>query len=330
MITPSPRPIQLVQHPARPAWGRCLVAAERDGKVFLLGEDGEEHVLAQSHRGNLQVLSLAAEEAGAVAQEIENRRAAALGKRVSRGKPRKTVPRAPRLTFEQQLERFNATFPGGFGGEAFTSTERGASGVASSRQGAIDLAKTLLSASSLSAETGYDRAAALLAESKLIHPMEGAIAIKAMPAEHRAAFSAALREQLHGSGDNTTRFDALVAAVKITKSETEMKRPSWPFVTLFGGLYAPTEHVFVKPKLLLEQAAILGVQVDYDPLPSGKAYEQLLGVVRTVEGKLREAGHAPRDLMDVTAFVLATLSPKAASTDGATAPAEASDESSAD
>src|SRR5204863_5710320 len=103
--------------------------------------------------------------------------------------------------------------------------------------------------SSLTAETGYDRAAALLADTRLIHPMEGSIAIKAMPVEHRAAFSAALREQLHGTGDYAARFDALVAAVKIAKPDGEIKRPSWPFVTIFAGLYAPEEHVFVKPRL---------------------------------------------------------------------------------
>ncbi len=286
--------------------------------MFLLGEDGEEHVLAQSHRGSLQVLTLAADEAGVVAKEIENRRAAALGKRVSRGKPRKIAPKAPRLTFEQQVERFNELFPGGFAGEAYVAAERGAPGSTGTRQAALDVAKTLLASSSLTAETGYDRAAALLADTKLIHPMEGSIAIKAMPAEHRAGFSAALREQLHGTGDYAERFDALVAAVKIAKGE-ELKRPSWPFVTLFQGLYAPTEHVFVKPKLLMEQAAILGMQVDYDPLPSGKAYAQIQELVRAVDGKLRAAGLAPRDLIDTTVFVLTTLAPK-----GAAATAEVS------
>ena len=302
----TPREIKLVTHPAFPAWGRCLVAAERDGKLFLLGEDGEEHVLAQSFGSKLTAITLAAAEAGEVAVAIQNRRAVALGKRVPRGKPRKVAPKAPRLTFEQQVERFNSLFPGGFQGEAF-AVERGNATTAASREGAIELAKTALSKDALTDEAGYDRAAAVLTDSKLIQPMEGSIAIKSMPAEHRMGFAAALRNLLHGSGDFEGRFDALVSAVKLVKPDGEAKRPSWPFVTLFGGVHAPKEHVFVKPKLLLEQAAILGVQVDYDPLPSGKAYGQIQELLRTVEGKLRAAGLQPRDLMDVSTFVLTTL-----------------------
>jgi len=160
----------------------------------------------------------------------------------------------------------------------------------------IELARTLLRARLAGGDAAYDRAAALLAETKLIHPMEGSIAIKSMPAEHRSAFGAALREILAWAAA-TTRALRRRSWPRWAVKPTPSPAPSWPFVTVFAGLYTPSEHVFVKPKLLLEQAAISAFRSDYDPLPSGKAYEQLreddpaAHVLRLVE-----AGQAPRDL----------------------------------
>ena len=303
--------IELVEHPARPTWGRCLVSAERDGKVFLVCEDGEEHALAATHKSHLKPLALVGDEIGKAVLAIEQRRAAALGKRIPRGKPRKTAPKAPRATFDQQIQRFETAFPGGFTGEAYTADR-------AARDGIVAKAKELFGKASLEGDVGYDRTMSFLQDTKLIHPMEGTIALKTMPADTRAGFTDALRDLLHGSGDATARFDAFVAAVKLMKPDGELKRPSWPFVTMFAGFYSPVEQAYIKPKLLLEQAAILAETVDYDPLPSGKAYDQLVHVLKVVSKRLADAGQKPRDLVDAATFVLTTLAPQAA----APAPAE--------
>ncbi len=48
VITSPPPPPIFVEHPARPTWGRCLIVAERDGKVQLQCQDGQEHAIALS------------------------------------------------------------------------------------------------------------------------------------------------------------------------------------------------------------------------------------------------------------------------------------------
>ncbi len=297
--------IELVEHPARPTWGRCLVAAERDGKVFLVCEDGEEHVLAATHKGHLKPLALVGDEIAQAVLAIEQRRAAALGKRIPRGKPRKTAPKAPRATFDQQVQRFEGAFPGGFAGDAYQADR-------ATRDVIVARAKELFAKSSLEGNVGFDRTMSFLTDTKLIHPMEGTIALKTMPEDTRAGFTDALRDLLHGSGDRAARFDAFVAAVKLMKPDGELKRPSWPFVTMFAGFLSPTDQAYIKPKLLLEQAAILAETVDYDPLPSGKAYEQLVHVLEVVSKRLVDAGQEPCDLVDAATFVLTTLAPQAA------------------
>lgn len=297
------------EHPMRPTWGRCLLVSERDGKLFLFGEDGAEHVIAVTHRSALQQLALDENQAAELRAAIEGKREESTTKRKKPGE-RKAAPIKARISFDEQLRRFEEAYPGGFSGERFSTTERGPNGPdgpKGDRQAALELAARLLGADSLTAESGYAAATELIKATNLLHPMEGQIPFKSLTPEAQTAFATALRELLHGAGEYGPRFDAYVASIAMTERDGKAKRPSWPLATYLPALFAPTEQVFVKPKLLREQADMLEIRFDYDPSPSAALYEQFRAVARALEGRLRERGHAPRDLMDVTSFVAITL-----------------------
>jgi hypothetical protein len=308
MITSPPPPPVFVQHPSRPAWGHCIIVAERDGKIHLACEDGEEHAIAISHRAQLVSVTPSPEERDALVAQIQGKRTAAQARaaRAAKLKAQKPkAPRAPKLTFDEQVTRFQQLSPGGF---------------VAARDPGMESARALLSAEALAGPDGFANLTTVVGATTLLHPMEGQIPLRAIPEAHRAPIAAALRELLHGAGDYGPRFDAWVAAFNAARPEGATKGPSWPLTTLVPALYSPSEHVFVKPKLFQEQAKTLALPLEYVSLPNGVVYEQFRGVLRAVEGKLREAGLSPRDLMDVAGFVWTTLAPDKNAAPAAEAP----------
>jgi hypothetical protein len=293
VITSPPPPPVFVEHPARPTWGRCLIVAERDGKVKLQCQDGQEHAIALTHKHQLVTVTPSPDEIDTLLAQIQGHRNARAAHAAKKKSSRPAVPKAPRLNFEQQLERWTTLQPSAFTG---------------AQDAAIAEAQTRLSQGALSGADAFTGVQALVAATTLLHPMEGQIPLRAVPAEHHASIAAALRELLHGSGDYAPRFEAFVAAFGAARAEgSTQKGPSWPLMTLLPALYAPSEHAFVKPKLFQEQAKILGVPIDYVSLPNGAVYEQFRSMMKTLSGTLRENGQSPRDLFDVAAFVSTTL-----------------------
>jgi hypothetical protein len=310
---------EIYRHPARPEWGNGILIGERENKLILHWEDGLEHAVASAFRDRLEIVEMSAEDTDRINEAVTSQRNQALKAaeraklRVAR-KPR--APRPPKLSFAEQLTKFQAAYPGGFTDSAYLASERGITDgatVAGSRQAAIELAAATLGPDAFGdAEAVYQAALTLIGATTLVFPIEGVIPFRGMQAEHRPGFAAALRDLLHGDGPMATRLDSYVAALQLTDSKGEAKRPTWPLVTILPALYAPATCAFVKPKLLQEQAAILAVNVNYQPLPSGAVYDQFGAVLKAVDQKLREAGLEPRDLMDVAAFVWATLAVKKA------------------
>lgn len=312
----NPRPA-IYRHPARPEWGHGILVEERDAKLILHWEDGQEHVVASAFRTKLEPAELADDDAQRITDTVKGLRAKKIkidekAKARAKARPRARAT-AAKLTFDQQVERFTSLFPQGFTGSTYERKERGiVDGVAvdGGKQAAIDLAKTLLAPEALlDPEAAYASVQRLLGATNLVFPIEGAIPFRTLRAEHRAGFAEALRDLLHGEGGYPARFDAFVAAIRIEDGKQVAKRPTWPLATLLPALYQPHIHGFIKPKLLQEQAITLGLPVNYQPLPSGAVYDELLAVLKAVEQRLREAGQAPRDLMDSAAFVWTTLAP---------------------
>jgi len=278
-----------------------MIVAERDGKIHLQCEDGEEHAIAITHRSQLVSVTPPADELPLLVAAIQGRRSASAARALRAAKKaaaKPKVPKGPRLTFEQQVERYTTGFAG-------------------PQDPALEKARMLLSADALGSAQGFENMQTLVGSTTLLHPMEGQIPLRAIPESHRAPIAHALRDVLHGNGDYAPRFEAYVATFSAAKAEGAAKGPSWPLTTLLPALYAPAEHAFIKPKLFQEQAKILNLPIDYVSLPNGVVYDQFRAVLRAVEGKLKEAGQKPRDLMDVATFVWTSLSAEAPAVEGA-------------
>ncbi len=65
----------------------------------------------------------------------------------------------------------------------------------------------------------------------------------------------------------------------------------------------------MKPSFFEKRAAVLGFNLAYDRAPSAEGYTRMQSLARELERRLRERGLAPRDLMDVYAFLWRTISP---------------------
>jgi len=320
---------EIYRHPAKPEWGRGILVEEREAKLILHWEDGAEHAVGSAYRDRLELVELDAGEAAELSDRILDLRSRALKalERAAKAKTsrKRTAARpAAKVSFDEQLRRFEAAFPGGFTGEAFERGERGIAGgqpVEGGRQAAVDLARELLAPGAFGDPDAVSEAALrLLGTGNLLHPFEGALRFKTIAPEDRPRMADALRELLHAGGAPGPRFDRFVESLAVRGTGGAPARPTWPLCTIFSGLFDPATHLFVKPKLLLEQAAVVQVTVDYSPLPTSTTYQQFLAAARAVEERLRAAGHQPRDLLDIAAFVSSTLSARAAAAAAPAAP----------
>jgi hypothetical protein len=136
----------------------------------------------------------------------------------------------------------------------------------------------------------------------LLHPLGDTIPFAKMAPEHHAPVAQAIVAALHGDGDASERYQAMVTALSAAKLET------WPLATVLGAASKPSEHAFVKPSFYEKQALVIGFELGYERTPSAAGYGRMQALARAVEGKLREKGQQPRDLFDVYVFMWRTLS----------------------
>src|SRR5262249_16618873 len=150
-----------------------------------------------------------------------------------------------------QVESFLRAFPGGFEGAKFVASERGVEGgsnKAGGREWAIERARELLSPAAF-ADPGavFESVITFLRPPLTVgHPREGAIRLKGMKDEARAAFIGALRDLLYGEGEYSERFDRFVGSVQLLEKDGKARRPGWPLVTLLPALVHPQSQLFVK------------------------------------------------------------------------------------
>lgn len=312
----------IVKHPGCPQWGLGYLVEERDEKRFYDFEDGLNHSIAKAFWSKLEPVQLGDDEASALEARIRglrDRPSAAAKKQRAR------VVAPPVTSFDEQVASFETQFEGGFGGPQFIAEERGAAGGEGAegpasgakkkskafKQGAIETARALLAKSELEALLAAGNLTDFMeritkvhkAATGLLHPLGDLIPFNKMPAEHHRAYAEAVVDLLYGAGDYAARFDRLAGVLAAAKVVT------WPLVTILGALVYPGEHVFVKPSFFEKQAAVLGFNLAYDRAPSAEGYARMQSLARELERRLRERGLAPRDLMDVYAFLWRTISP---------------------
>jgi hypothetical protein len=309
---PAPRaqlapPPPIVKHPGCPQWGLGYLIEERDEKRFYEFEDGLSHSIAKPFWSKLEPVSLDSDELAALEAKIKTLKV----KMSPARKPRARHVAPPSTTFEEQVARFEKTFVGGFEGDAFVAAERGIGETAPDKKAkavvawAVATAKRALSKTELSGLIAAGSFADVIARVRevhksaggLLHPLGDLIPFGKMPAERHEAFSTALFDLLYGSDEYGARFDRFVAVLATDKLAT------WPLVTVLPALLEPKTHAFVKPSLYEKQAAILGIDIGYERVPSAASYARMQSLASTVDAKLREKSLTPRDNLDVYAFI---------------------------
>lgn len=305
-MTEATQPI--VRFPSRPEWGRGLFVEERDGKRYYDFEDGERHVLLEQGWSKLEEVALPEKERAALERRlrgIAQRKEAVAKKSKKRGAGAKIA-----ASFADQRSLFDAKFPGGFLGEKYVEEERAPAdrrGPKGYKERILLMAKETFSKETLEAakssgdlQSVVDRVRKVMQSAfTLMHPQSDVVPFTNMQPVNHAAFVDALIDLVHGSGDFAGRFDRYVEVLA-------RGRVTWPLATFVPAVYFPSEHLFVKPQPLEEQAQILGMSVGYDPEPTAEGYSRMKAVGEEVKKRLVDAGHTPRDLLDVYTFIWLT------------------------
>jgi hypothetical protein len=305
------RPV-IYEHALTPDWGRGTLLETRDGKAVLMFENAGRKVLLQSALPKLKVVDLPHDEIVALDARLRGRRVTT-DARTGKTKVSGTSAVTPFASFNAQLAAFEKAYPGGFEGERFLREERGEPGAKVTAKGnraqAVALAQQLLAPEAFSsqpADKTFADVVKLFQTAKLVHPLEGGLAITTLAAELKPSFVAALGELLHGAGDEAARLDRFIEAIQLKDTHGEPVRVSWPLATFLPAIYRPAEHVCVKPTAFRCQASLVGVEVDYQSRPSAHVYAQFLALAKATHDKLAQAQKAPRDLVDTAAFIVAT------------------------
>jgi hypothetical protein len=294
----------------------------------LVVEDGPHHWVLVFERGgrkkfiktkakSLTPVSLNAAELGTLRAAVLGKHAASAGGNPKKkGAPKKTPARF--ATFVEQVAFFDKLFIGGFEGERFVTEERGhpeATGKAGYKSAAIAMARKELSPgefSNASPDALFERAKRLLGATNIVFPIEGAIPFGSIAEPDRPAMLEALKHLLHGDGEYGRRLEQFVRAVNLKDKTGKSKRVTWPLATIFGALYSPEQHTCVKPVYFAAQATTLGLRVEAAQPVTTSGYRQFFEVAKETQQRLIDAGHRPRDLMDVYSFIWRTHAEKPA------------------
>jgi len=320
---PPPKLPLTMKHTTQPGWGVGLVVQDLPLHWILFFEHGGEKKFVKAMAKVLEPVKLEADELAALQARAHGRKPKA-GPKPSPNlrtgkKPAAKKTAALRFpTFAAQVALFEQLFVGGFQGDKFVKEERGAPGATGEegyKEAAIALAKEKLSLAAFGStppDELFKNAQDVLAATNIVFPIEGPIPFRKLEGEDRAKAMAGLKDVLHGAGDYAERLERFAASIKLKDSKGEVKKVTWPLATVFGGLFDPKQHTCVKPTAFAGQAATLGLKVEKSQALDAAGYKLFLEVATKTQQLLVEAGHQPRDLMDVYTFIWRTHAEKPA------------------
>ncbi len=301
-------------NPRAPEWGTGVeVQPLPNLSVLFFEHAGEKKFVIEKalSMGTLAPQTVTPKELETLMARASGRRPRSIGlsSAQKRARPRTTAKggtKAVFATFKDQLAAFEKRFTGGFTGEAFTE-ER------ADKQQAIELAQRTLSADAFAGESTeelFTRAHAVLSATNIVFPIEGHIPFKKLAGDDRATVVAGLKALLHGDGAPGERVERFISTLNLKDKDGNAKKVTWPLATVFSALYAPGEFIAVKPTAFAQQAATLGLALDRSEPVAAAGYAKFFDIVEKTRALLVEAGHQPRDLLDVYTFIWRTNAEK--------------------
>ena len=110
-------------------------------------------------------------------------------------------------------------------------------------------------------------------------------------------FALALADLLYGDESEENRFK------EFTRSLHLLDLNRWPYATLFGFIRFPEQNAFIKPTLIQNVAKAFCWRINYKAEPNWRTYAAVLRLSSHLRATLGEAGMAPRDMVDLHAFM---------------------------
>ncbi len=297
----------LFRHTRREQWGLGVVIRKLDDRVRIQFQDGR---LRTFKRGYYHLIDAVDRPLDVTLRLVE-----ALEAMTDEGRqPRSGTERRP-VSMDEQIACFRELFEGGFQDPAYARHHRGDGRkrpLKRHRDPLLEKAEAL-SRMAMSLHLGaadfgaiHAAAAAVVSQTDLVSAKERK-AFAAIAPEHHEAIATTLYALLHGSSRLPVRFDAHVRALEAAMG----KAPSWALATVVCAAAHPQAHVVVREKVLALQAVWMAPGLSVSERPMGILYERLVEMTKGVKAHLEAADLAPRDTIDVTDFMWATLRPKA-------------------
>ncbi|MBN4049457.1 hypothetical protein JYT86_00195 [bacterium AH-315-N03] len=296
----------LFRHTKRDAWGLSIILRKLDDRVQMQFQDGRIRTFKNGYYHLLDAVDRPLD----VTRSIVRALAAMNDELAARAEDNATA-----VSMEEQQAYFRELFGGGFQDEEYASHHRGdgrKKPLKRHRDALVKMAEALTQ-DELRAMLQAEGYAGIHAAAKKVIAMTDLVTVKdrkafaEMDEAHFEDFAHSLSAMLHGQSQLARRFDAYCRMLERTIGRS----PSWGLATVLLGATSPQEHVAVRTKVHSLQARWMAPGLAVSGHPMGLLYERLVQMTKAVEQRLTDAGFAPRDLLDVTDFMWATLRPKA-------------------
>jgi len=301
----------LFRHELRPEWGNAIAIWERDEKRGYQFEDGQLRVFKLGYYDRLVVATTPPEESAKII--------AALRRRAGWKEPARTKTKTKEVKavpVDQQIALFAKLYPEGFGGAKWAADKRGTDTtrrLKRHREASILEAGKLLSKDRLESLGGVGKHDTIVESLREICNGTDLITkthvqvLDGLDEAGAQKVSEGLMDLLHGDAADGIRFERFVDAL----ARIIGKRPTWQLATIFPALFHPADHICIKPGAMRTQVACAGRPVKISASPDAPTYQKLRDLALAVRDQLVEAGHEPRDLVDVYEFIAVTTTAKA-------------------
>ncbi len=296
---------ELYRHTRRPEWGLGILAWDRGHTRGYQFEDGRFRKIKKGYFRLLEPVDEFDESGDIIRSSLTE---AVLAADRSGSRPLKE----PVCAFQDQVELFLRLYPGGFQDPEWISEHRGEpdeSALKRHRDPVVAEAAEELSAERCEAAVAGGREAELadvvieiLAGTTLV-PISWVKELRRLDPEEKKRYGASVADLLHGKEHFSRRFRSHLQAMEKLLG----RRPSWRAATALPAIVHPEKHVSVRRSAFARQAGSIAPAARYTRKPQVGSYRNYRRVAMGVKKRLIDAGHEPRDLLDVHDFIWATL-----------------------
>ncbi len=295
---------QLYRHSKRPQWGVGILIRESEKARTYQFEGGRRRKIRKGYYKLMKPVDDLGNSEDLIRDTLVRMAEAPAD-------PSKRKVLEPVAKFDEQVELFLELYPAGFDDPEWIEDHRESDGRALKRHRTpvSKEAREALSAARCEEAVAAGKQAELgaiisdlLSRTDLV-PISFAKALKGLDTDESVRHVDAVVRLLHGEGRHQDRFRDYIR----TLADLFEGRPTWRNATVLSALVHPDEHTVVRRSAFVRQAAVIAPAARYSRRARPGSYGNFRRVAHGVRDKLIDAGHEPRDLLDVYDFVWTTL-----------------------